>query len=208
MLPTEEQIQNLVSTGDVFKYAIVGFSAIETALEELISESLLTSHRVELKRLSVELKADLSIALGLFDRDSKGLLLKLSKVRNFYAHEFTSGADYCSADELKSSFGEAQRSIAREYYANAKTFREALRVAFISAYYEIVGAIERVKAKKKQRAEAILHIEALLAVTENSAPSVPRDAFLREKERLERAIEEKKRELSIKRSANMRDDSK
>jgi len=123
MLPTDEQIRSLASTGDVFKFAVVGFSAIEAALEELISESLLTEHQVELKRLSVELKADLAIALGLFERDSKGLLMKLSKLRNFYAHQFTVGADYCSVAELKSSFGESQRALAREHFTNANTFR-------------------------------------------------------------------------------------
>jgi len=72
-------------------------------------------------------------------------------------------------------------------------------VAFISAYYEMIVAIERLRSKKRKRADAMLHIEAFLAVTEDPTPANPSDAFLKEKARLEKAIEEKKRELSTKR---------
>jgi hypothetical protein len=204
MLPTNEEIQNLISTGDVFRYAVVGISAIELALEELISESLLTSHRVELTKLTIELKVDLSIGLGLLSRDSKGLLIKLSKIRNYYAHEFKTGTDYCPHEELKSCFSKVHRSIVGDYYAKADNFKETLRISFIAAYYELTNSIERQQAKRKHRDEALLHIEAVLEATKPEPNEIFRsDGFLRAYERLDKVVEEKKKEILLRKGEKL-----
>jgi hypothetical protein len=204
MLPTEDEVHALVKTGDVFRYAIVGFSAIEAAFEELIVESLVTSHRLELRRISFELKVDFAIGLGVFPAQSKPLLTKLSKIRNYYAHEFSAQAEYCSPAELKSCFSAAQRSLAGDYYAGAETFREAMRVGFISAYYEALRSVEGVRAEKKRRAEARLEIEAVQAATAEYlaqsqakvAPQPGQDALVAEKSKeLETLIAQKKKEI-------------
>ena len=200
MLPTQEQIHALIKTGDIFKYAVVGFSAIEAAIDELVTESFHTSHRVELNRLSTELKVDLLIALGTLRKESKGLLVKLSRARNFYAHEFAGDAEYCPHQELISCFGKHHREMAHEHLGNIQTFRDALKVSFIAAYYDVVGGIERLKDFKKQRAEHLLHVEALLAVTENPVSvDVPADVAKKAKDELDEAIEAKRRELDKKR---------
>jgi hypothetical protein len=196
MLPTDSEIKKLAQTGDVFRHAVVGFSAIEIALEELIAQALLSSHRVELGKLTFGFKVDLAIGLGLLHRDSKGLLIKLSKIRNHYAHEFKTGGEYCHPSELKSCFSESQRSIAEDHFEGATSFESILRVAFVSAFYEIRNAIARQQAMKIKRAEAMLHVQAVLAATEPTDEQVPRsEAFLKETERLDRLIEEKKTEI-------------
>ena len=202
MLLTLEQIQALSKTGDVFRYAVVGFSAVETALEELLIESLVTSHGVELSRLSVELKLDLAIGLGVIGRKSKPLMMKLSKVRNFYAHEFAVDAEYCPVAELKSCFSPRQRLLAGKYFAAADTFREGLRVAFITAYYDVVGAIDGLKKRKKDRAAALLHAEAVLSVTteEIGLFSAPTEAET--SARLDALIEQRKQEIIAKQKAH------
>jgi hypothetical protein len=200
MLPSQEQIHSLIKTGDAFKYAVVGFTAIEAAIDELILDSLHTSHQLELKRLSVDLKVDLLIGLGSLRRDSKGLLVKLSKARNYYAHEFVGTADYCKPQELVSCFGKHQRDLAKEHLEGVRSFRDALRVAFIAGYYDVVSGIERLKEIKRQREEHLLHVEALLAVKAPIDPSlVPSDMAKKAKEDLDKAIEEKKREIQAKR---------
>jgi len=196
LLPTDEEIQGLAATSDVFRYAVVGFSAIETAVEELIAQALLTSHRVELQKMTFGLKLDLAIGLGLMHRDSKGLHTKLSKIRNSYAHEFKTGIDFCSAAELKSCFSDYQRSIAENHFNEASDFESTLRVAFVSAFYEIKDAISRQEARKAHRAETLLHIQAVLAATEPPAEEITKgDGFARASERLSKLIEEKKKEI-------------
>jgi hypothetical protein len=203
MLPSEEQIHSLIRTGDVFKYAVVGFTAIEAAIDELISDSLHTSHRLELKRLSTDLKVDLLLALGSLRKDSKGLLIKLSKARNYYAHEFVGAEDYCPPQELISCFGKHQRETAKEHIEAIQTFKDALRVSFITAYYDVLAGIERLKEIKRKREEHLLHVEAILAVTkEPVSSSVPPGMAQRATDRLNQAIEEKKRELIAKKSGN------
>ena len=199
MLPTDEEIQNLSRTGDVFRFAIVGFSATELALEELISDSLLTSHSVELTRLSIDFKVDLAIGLGLLSRDSKGLLIKLSKIRNFYAHEFNVGTDYCPHQELKSCLSNVHRKIIGEYFDKADNFKEVLRISFIAAYYELIDLIARQQASRKKRAEALFNARAILEVI---APKDKDEEFneIRRSasyEKLSKEVEEKKKELFL-----------
>ncbi|MBM4038858.1 MAG: hypothetical protein FJ290_10115 [Planctomycetes bacterium] len=193
MLPTDEDIQNLSAAGDAFKYAVVGFSAIELALDKLISCALPAAHQVELTRLSVGLKVDLAIALGLLPLESKGLLLKLAEIRNLYAHQFRPDAKLCSAAELKGCFGPAQRTLAGEHLDTATTFTETLRVAFVSAYYQLVARIRSVQQRDGKRKEAVLHAEALLAVTER--PRLDSEGVRRELDDLNERVERKKREL-------------
>ena len=196
MLPSEEQIHSLIRTGDVFKYAVVGFTAIEAAIDELISESLHTSHRLEVKRLSIDLKVDLLIALGSLRKDSKGLLIKLSKARNYYAHEFADAKDYCPLQELISCFGKHHRETAKENIETIRAFKDALRVSFITAYYDVLAGIERIKEIKRKKEEHLLHIEAILAVTEKPVSSaIPPEMAQEAMDKLDRAIEEKKLEL-------------
>ncbi|WP_017942550.1 MULTISPECIES: hypothetical protein [unclassified Thioalkalivibrio] len=206
MLPTDEDIQRLSASGDPFKYAVVGFSAIELALEKLISNALPAAHRVELRKLSVGLKVDLAIALGLLTVESKGLLLKLNKIRNFYAHEFRSDVEPCTAAELKSCFGPSHRTLADEHLAGAATFTETLRVGFVSTYYELIGRIRWVQDRKAKREEAVLHAEAVLAATEPRQPDS--EHFRTELNSLSQKIEKKKQELRVAREKTHLGESK
>lgn len=208
MLPTDDDIKRLSMTGDPFRYAVAGFAAIELALETLIAASMVRTHRVELKRLSVGLKVDLAIALGVLSLDSKGLVLQLSRVRNFYAHEFKIGKELCSAADLKACFGKRQRAFAEEHLDAARDFTETLRVAFIIAYYELVSAIQAIEHRKKQRQEAQLEVEAVLAVIPKRSvedlaggDEAYKRMFEEGKARLDAAIEAKKDELRRAREA-------
>lgn len=163
-LPTDEEIGELAKTGDPFRYAIIGFSAIESALEALISESLTKPHRLELRRLSFSFKVDLAIGVGGLNHESKGLLIKLAKIRNFYAHDFALREEYCSASELASCMNEIHRQTAAERLTSAETFGDVLGIAFIVAYYELRSNIERVQKRKQQLKDAAAHARAVLTV--------------------------------------------
>jgi hypothetical protein len=195
MLPTNEKIVNLAHTGDVFRHAIVGFSIIEAALEELLAHALVSSHKVELSRMTVGLKVDLAIALGLLQVESKGLIMKLSKIRNHYAHEVEQNNEYCDYQEVKSCFSETQRSLAREHFDPINTFAGALRIAFVCAFYEIKGAITRQERIKQQRAAVALDIQALLDVIPENNEYLQTEGVQRAKELLESKIEKRKAEL-------------
>lgn len=203
MLPSQEQIHSLIKTGDVFKYAVVGFTAIEAAIDELISDSFHTNHRVEVTRLSTDLKVDLLIALGSLRKDSKGLINKLSKTRNYYAHEFVGANEYCQPQELISCFGKHQREMAKDHIEAIATFKDALRVSFITAYYDVIAGIERLKRIKREREKHLLHVEALLAVTkEPDLSSHDPELIKRLEVELNQAIEEKKQEIVAKKHSN------
>lgn len=165
VLPSQERVHTLIKTGDVFRYAIVGFSAIEAALDCLIVETLVTTHKLELRRLSAELKVDLAIGLGVLDKESKGLICRLSKIRNHYAHSLDSEGEYCSIDELKSCFSKRHRELSGEYFAGIETFMEAMRVSFVAVYYELLAAIEHRKESKIARVEAAIGAEAAIAIS-------------------------------------------
>ena len=82
MKSSNEDIVHLIQTGDPFKISVLGFSAIEEALEQLIQEALPSPHKLETQRLSPIFKVDLAIGLGVFPHDFKGIVIKLSKIRN------------------------------------------------------------------------------------------------------------------------------
>lgn len=198
MLPSEEQIQSLFRTGDVFKYAVVGFTAIEMAIDELIADSLNSSHRLEVKRLSIDFKVDLLISLGSLHKDSKGLILKLSKARNYYAHEFVGAEDFCPPQDLISCFGKHQREMTQKHIEAPFSFKYALRISIITAYYDVLAGIERLKEIKRKREDHLLHVEALLAVDKPVSSPIRPEVAQRATDELKQAIEEKKREILAK----------
>lgn len=200
MLPSDDEILNLCASGDVLRHAIVGFSAIERALEELISSSLLASHKLEMRNISIGFKVDLLIGLGLMSRDSKGLLVKLSKIRNFYAHEFNSETEYCSHQELKSCLSNSHRSIIKEYFDTANTFKEVLRISIFAAYYEIVNLIEHQRKLKTKRAEAHLRMLAVLDVAGMTKEEHERVTQTDSYKQLARRVEKRKAEMSLEKS--------
>jgi hypothetical protein len=140
---------------------------------------------------------------GSLRKDSKGLIVKLSKARNYYAHEFVGAEDYCPPQELISCFCKHQREMIKEHIETILTFKDALRVSFITAYYDVLVGIERLKEIKRKREEHLLHVEALLAVTKDPASSsTSPDVAQRARDKLDQAIEEKKRELVAKKDGN------
>ncbi|MFI5165608.1 MAG: hypothetical protein ACHQQS_03230 [Thermoanaerobaculales bacterium] len=199
-LPSDSEIQLLAATGDPFRYAIVGFSAIEGAVEELISESIPTSHRLELERLSFAFKLDLAVALGTLRPDSKGLFLKLSRVRNYYAHQFNSAQDYCPPVELLSSMSAVQRKMAGEHLTKETGFAPALRAAFVVAFYDVKRQIERIKEHKLQAQDARDHAEALLQLLEPDVEKfLEKPEVMAAKKTLEDKVAKIKDELRAKR---------
>lgn len=156
MLPSNEQIRTILSSKDNFRLAIIGFSSIEQALNLLILEALSTTHKLELQKLSIELKLDLAIALRVLRKESKGLVKNLSKIRNYYAHSYKQEANFNTVSELKSYFSQAQRKMASTHFKNAITYTDTLCLAISIAYYEIEGSIkilknQKIKKSKKKR---------------------------------------------------------
>lgn len=190
-LPSDTELKNLLATGDSLRFAIVGFSALESALEALIAESLPSPHPIELKRLSFGLKLDLAIGLGSLSIESKGLLLKLSKIRNYYAHEL-SPTDYCAPQELVSAMTSQHRTIVGERLETATTFMEVLGLGFIAAYSELTGSIKQVQKYKEHIQDVKLHTKALLEVIGPIPDHVLESSAYHE---LGKKIEKKKAEL-------------
>jgi len=163
MNPSNADIGRLISTGDPFRISVVGFSAIESVLEELISESLPKKHRLELSRLSPAFKVDLAIGLGVFDIEFKGILLRLAKIRNKYAHEVNLDTVPFNVKELISSMEATQR--------NSISNKESpdpvgvLDFAVLTTFIDVTSRIKWLGIQKQQRIEKLAELRAVLDET-------------------------------------------
>ena len=165
MSVTNEDILKLTMTGDPFRMTVVGFSAIEEALEELISESMPRKHRLELKRLSASFKVDLAIGLGVFDLEFKGVLLKIGKIRNRYAHEVDIDKLPFERKELLSAMEKKQR----DSISSNEDPIAVLAFAIFTTYIDVTSRTKWVNIQRQERVKKLEEIKAVLAET----PSFP-----------------------------------
>ncbi len=189
-----EDILKLTMTGDPFRMTVVGFSAIEKALEELISESMPRKHRLELRRLSASFKVDLAIGLGVFGLEFKGILLKLNKIRNRYAHEVDIDKLPFEREELLSAMEKKQcDSISSNDDPIA-----VLAFAVFTTYIDITSRTKWVNIQKKERVRKLAEMKALLEETP-SFPEIRESEYYKD---LDARIEARKQEYIKEAAAN------
>lgn len=164
MKSTTEDIAKIVSTGDAFKISIVGFSAIEDVLEELITEALPREHKLELSRLSAGFKVDLAIGLGVFDNSYRNITLKLSKIRNIFAHEFDMASTPYDSEDVLSAMPQEQRDKIAISKDDENYKVALLSVATLYTYIDIYSRIKWFRQKRRQKIEDVAHMRALLDV--------------------------------------------
>lgn len=184
MIPSNEDIGRLISTGDPFRISVVGFSAIEKVLEELISESLSNKHRLELSRLSPSFKVDLAIGLGVFDINFKGIVLKLAKIRNKYAHEVNEKNIPFDVKELISSMEDVQRKSIRNKESPEPV--SVLGFAVLTTFIDITSRIKWLDIQRQQRLEKLAELRAVLDETPVFNDVKETEYYLKLSERIEK----------------------
>lgn len=186
--PSNEDIGQLISKGDPFRIAVVGFSAIESVLEELISVSLPKKHSLELSRLSPTFKVDLAIGLGVLEIEFKGIVLKLGKIRNIYAHEVNLDTVPFSANELISSMEKTQRNS----IDNTKSQDPVgvLGFAVLTTFIHLTSIIKLLGIQKLKRIDMLAEMKALLDEEPMSEDVKKTDAYKELDERIEKRKKE------------------
>jgi len=184
MIPSNEDIGRLISTGDPFRISVVGFSEIEKVLEELISESLSNKHRLELSRLSPSFKVDLAIGLGVFDINFKGIVLKLAKIRNKYAHEVNEKNIPFDVKELISSMEDVQRKSIRNKESPEPV--SVLGFAVLTTFIDITSRIKWLDIQRQQRLEKLAELRAVLDETPVFNDVKETEYYLKLSERIEK----------------------
>ncbi|WP_141638598.1 hypothetical protein [Halomonas sp. KM-1] len=162
MKSSNEDISHIIQTRDPFKISVLGFSAIEEALEQLIQEALPSPHKLETQRLSPSFKVDLAIGLGVFPHDFKGIVIKLSKIRNAYAHEFDLKVKPFKSSELVSAMPEEQRTSV----STIKNDDEDIQVLSFSVFTTYIEVTSRIKYFRQVRAERVRKFAQLKATLE------------------------------------------
>lgn len=162
MKSSNEDIALLIKTEDPFKISVLGFSAIEEALEQLIQEALPSAHKVETQRLSPSFKVDLAIGLGVFPHDFKGIVIKLSKIRNSYAHEFDLEVKPFKDSELIAAMSKEQRESVTEKEYIASSPCSILSFAVLTTYIEVTSRIAYFRQVRARKVNQFAHIKALL----------------------------------------------
>ncbi|HHF2901013.1 TPA: hypothetical protein ACPJ2K_003453 [Vibrio alginolyticus] len=123
------QLEQFLLLDDPMKVSIIGFSIIELQLEKLIALSLGKDHKVEIKKMNAKMKVDLAIALSVFPKEYKGVLIKLSKLRNEYAHQVYVDSKPHIINDIESCLSNSQRGAlkkSRSGYGDIEVLRYAI----------------------------------------------------------------------------------
>ena len=146
----DEQLGLFLLLDDPMKVSLIGFSIIESQLEKLITLSLSEDHKVEIKKMNARMKVDLVIALGTFPNEYKGILLKLSKLRNEYAHQVYINSQPNIINQIESSLSNSQRD-ALKSSQNCYADTEILRYAIVSTILVIRQCAYNLSYRLKQK---------------------------------------------------------
>lgn len=158
--PTEDQFKAAHSAPDLHSMVVRTQSEIEVALRAVISEALDEPHKLEIEKLSFPLKVDLAIALRAINPQIRQTFLKLNRIRNNFAHDSRAEFSEQAARELKFTVPEERRVELSSHFDNAKTPREVLKIVFIIAYFEALGAVERLQNQKRKKAKWLQDVAA------------------------------------------------
>lgn len=169
MLPSREQLLEILNASDCLTIVLRGQQAVERALDAAISEALPEPHALEIEKLSFALKSDLAVALRVIRADSRGALLALYRIRNRFAHRFDAAFGQKEAEDLGNALSAWQRHLlGREPSAYAEP-RDLLRNAIAVLFVECTSAQSRLQEAKL--ADEVLHE----IVQETLAGAPPRD---------------------------------
>jgi|GEM_PF-4335771 len=159
--PTNEQFIEITCTTDFAALSIKGHIAIDSALSDVILQTLPEPHVIEVERISFLLKVDLAIALRSMRQDSRPLFQKLNTIRNQFAHRANAQLDETMARELKNCISEHQGNILRLSDDSDlwKTPRQILELCTAAAFYDVIHSLNILKFHK-------LEMEALREETE------------------------------------------
>lgn len=195
MKSSNEDIARLIQTGDPFKISVLGFSAIEEALEQLIQEALPSPHKLETQRLSPSFKVDLAIGLGVFPNDFKGIVIKLSKIRNACAHEFDLKVKPFKSSELVSAMSEEQRaSISTKKFNDAEDY-SVLSFAVFTTYIEITSRITYFRQVRADRIKKFAHAKAILEEIPKPSIEQPSQHYIDYSKDLDERIKKRRDEI-------------
>jgi hypothetical protein len=120
------------------------------ALSELVAESMIDEHFVELDRLSFPLKVDLAIGLGHLNPVMRSPLLKFNSIRNDMTHgetELNQGLvrdfyNACNDPQIRKRIETAGR------FASIDEWKRLFRHLIILLFVEITGSLERARDEK------------------------------------------------------------
>lgn len=158
--PTEDDFRAAHEAPDLHSMVVRTQSEVEVALRMVISEALEEPHRLELDKLTFPLKVDLAIALRAINPAMRPTFLKLNRIRNNFAHNAHAEFSEQAAKELRSTLPNSHRDKLHTNFDKAKTPRETLKVVFVIAYFEVLGAIERLQDRKSKKAKWIQDVAA------------------------------------------------
>lgn len=187
-LPSEDTLRQVMQAPDDLVLVMRGHSLVEGMLVTAIAEAMAAPHELEMKRMPFPLKLDLAIALGILQPRSRGVLMKLNKLRNDFAHDCEACITSSQAQDMKNAFPEHYRQSLAGHLHNDDPARRIVELTLVAAFFEFRTCAENVFHRK-------LYLEALseetkefLSGSETGEPeaSEPLD------ERLKQRIEQKK----------------
>jgi hypothetical protein len=107
--PSAEELLAVLRDADEFTIAIRGFSCVERAVDVLLEDALPAVQAVDVERLTINLKLNLTVALKLLPSEDTRAILALSKIRNTFAHDFRATLSADQARNLVNVLSERQR---------------------------------------------------------------------------------------------------
>jgi hypothetical protein len=142
---TDEEVLTLVGEGDPFKLAILGLSAMEDAIEEVLGNLLPHGLPTELKNARFPIKLSVAIASGVLPQEYERGFLAFNTLRNKFAHGEIRSLTRQGANNLADAFdplflkeGEEPPSEMRDGLRNSEPIW-TLRFAVLSGMAAIKG---------------------------------------------------------------------
>ncbi len=155
MLPSREQLLEILNAPDCLTIVLRGQQAVERALDAAISEALPEPHALEVEKLSFALKADLAVALRVIRTDSRGALLALYRIRNRFAHRIDAAFEQKEAEDFGNALSGWQRHLLGREPSGYAEPRDLLRNAVAVLFVECTSAQRRLQEAKL--ADEVLH---------------------------------------------------
>lgn len=156
-----KKVAEVLSTSDLTARIIKSHLTLELVINCLLSEVIVTDHKLELKKISFALKLDLCFSLIPMDKELKHLLHKINKIRNNFAHNHDAVFGEKEASDLLNAASPAFRE-GFNCFKNIKTPLEKWHACFYSSFILLNMAFSSLADYKAAQEVYNEEIDALL----------------------------------------------
>ena len=166
--PLADKTELFSKETDPLRICFQGHALLNELLAKLLKASVpVESHTLEIEKMSLGLKADLCIALGTLNKESRSAVMKLNWIRNKFAHELnTYSFDNNQANDLLNCLGRWREYIIKNDYSEdpIEILKSAHRFICLQIWADIRNVLTQKEVNKVWQDEMATLAKELLEV--------------------------------------------